>query len=156
MPPRVVGGDGCISFTFNKSWGNAMTDALRPRIGINKDTAFFWEGLKAGKLLIQHCQSCDQLQHPPGPCCKHCQSFELDAVEASGRGKIHSLVRMYHPIAPPFEAGHPIVLVELEEGTRLVAELINSTPEQAHIGADVEVVITRCDDEVTLALFQPA
>ena len=68
-----------------------MSNALRPRIGVNKDTQFFWDGLKQGKLLIQHCKACDQLQHPPGPCCKHCQSFELDAIESTGRGTIHSL-----------------------------------------------------------------
>lgn len=133
-----------------------MEQALRPRIGVNKDTKFFWDGLKGGKLLIQHCQNCDQLQHPPGACCKHCQSFDLDAIESRGRGKIHSFVRMHHPIEPPFEAGHPIILVQLEEGTRIIAGLINSTPEQVRIGERVKLTITRCDDEVTLALFEPA
>ena len=133
-----------------------MSNALRPRIGVNKDTQFFWDGLKQGQLLIQHCKACDQLQHPPGPCCKHCQSFELDAIESTGRGTIHSFVRMHHPVAPPFESGHPIVLVELEEGTRLIADFINSTPEQVFIGAAVKVAITKCDDEMTLALFEPA
>lgn len=133
-----------------------MAEALRPRIGVNKDTKFFWDGLKQGKLLIQHCVSCDRLQHPPGACCKHCQSFELDAVESCGRGVIHSFVRMHHPIKPPFEKGHPIALVELEEGTRLIADLINAKPEQVCIGTKVKVAITKCDDEVTLALFEPA
>tara|TARA_B100000767_G_C19512497_1_gene429042 strand:+ start:180 stop:581 length:402 start_codon:yes stop_codon:yes gene_type:complete len=133
-----------------------MSEALRPRIGVNKDTQFFWDGLKQGKLLIQHCIRCDQLQHPPGPCCKRCQSFELDAIVSTGRGKIHSFVRMHHPVAPPFEAGHPIVLVELEEGTRLIADFINSRSEQIYIGAKVKAAITKCDDEVTLALFEPA
>ena len=113
---------------------NHMVQALRPRIGVNKDTQFFWDGLKGGKLLIQHCQNCDQLQHPPGACCKHCQSFDLDAIEA----------------------GHPIILVQLEEGTRIIAGFINSTPEQVRIGEKVKLTITRCDDEVTLALFEPA
>jgi uncharacterized OB-fold protein len=134
---------------------NHMVQALRPRIGVNKDTQFFWDGLKGGKLLIQHCQNCDQLQHPPGACCKHCQSFDLGAIESCGRGEIHSFVRMHHPIQPPFEAGHPIVLVQLEEGTRIIAGFINSTPEQVRIGEKVKLTITRCDDEVTLALFEP-
>jgi uncharacterized OB-fold protein len=71
------------------------------------------------------------------------------------RGEIHSFVRMHHPIQPPFEAGHPIILVQLEEGTRIIAGFINSTPEQVRIGEKVKLTITRCDDEVTLALFEP-
>jgi uncharacterized OB-fold protein len=63
---------------------------------------------------------------------------------------------MHHPIQPPFEAGHPIILVQLEEGTRIIAGLINSTPEQVCIGERVKLTITQCDDEVTLALFEPA
>ncbi len=132
-----------------------MTEVLRPRIGVNKDTQFFWDGLKQGKLLIQHCKSCDRLQHPPGPCCKHCQSFELDAVESSGRGVIDSYVRMHHPLPPPFKKGHPIGLIKLEEGTRLVAELINIQPAQIAVGTAVKVVITPCDKDVTLAFFEP-
>ena len=133
-----------------------MSEALRPRIGVNKDTQFYWDGLKQGKLLIQRCNDCGALQHPPGPCCKHCQSFDLAPIEASGNGTVHALVRMHHPMPPPFVKGQPIALVELEEGTRLVAELINYGDREPSIGDDVKVAITRCDDDVTLAFFEPA
>ena len=67
-------------------------------------------------MLIQHCKNCDKLQHPPGPCCKYCQSFEWDTVAASGKGKLVSFVKMHHPDLPGFEKPNPVGLIELEEG----------------------------------------
>ncbi len=130
--------------------------ALRPRPGMNKDTRFFWQGLKEGKLLIQRCTSCKTLRHPPSPMCPSCRSLERDAVEASGKGVIHSYVNVHHPDLPAFDASpNPVALVELEEGTRLVAGLIGIEPEDVRIGLPVQAEITQCDDELALALFRP-
>lgn len=127
----------------------------RPRPGINRDNAFFWEGLKEGKLLIQRCQSCQTLRHPPSPMCPNCQSLERDTVVASGKGVIHSFVNLHHPALPAFDEPNPIALVELEEGTRIVAGLVGIEPEDVKIGMPVQAEITACDDELTLALFRP-
>ena len=133
-----------------------MQKALRPRMGVNRDTQFYTDGLQNGKLLIQHCKQCDKLQHPPGPCCKHCQSFDWDTVEAGGKGVLASFVKMHHPALPGLEAPNPVGLIELAEGTRLIAQLINFSPEQIKVGAPVDLVIERCDDELTLPFFKPA
>ena len=129
--------------------------AVRPRPGINRDNRFFWEGLKEGKLLIQRCVSCETLRHPPSPMCPSCRSLERDAVEASGKGVIHSFVNLHHPALPAFDEPNPIALVELEEGTRLVAGLVGIEPEDVKIGLPVQAEITQCDEELTLALFRP-
>ncbi len=129
--------------------------AVRPRPGINRDNRFFWEGLKEGKLLIQRCKSCETLRHPPSPMCPSCRSLERDAVEASGNGVIHSFVNLHHPALPAFDEPNPIALVELEEGTRLVAGLVGIEPEDVKIGMAVKAEITQCDEELTLALFRP-
>jgi uncharacterized OB-fold protein len=111
----------------------------RPRPGITHDNRFFWDGVNAGKLLIQRCADCKELRHPPAPMCPHCRSTEWNTVEASGRGTIYSFVFHHHPTIPPFEAGHPIALIELEEGTRIVTDLVGARPEQIAIGITVEV-----------------
>ena len=129
---------------------------LRPRMGVNKDTRFFTDGLQGGKLLIQHCTSCDKLQHPPGPCCKYCQSFEWDTVEACGKGVLASFVKMHHPDLPGFDKPNPVGLITLAEGTRLVAQLIDFQADEIKVGVAVQMVMTRCDDELTLPLFKPA
>lgn len=127
-----------------------------PRPGITHDSRFFWEGLRAGKLLIQRCRDCHHLQHPPAPMCVACHSFALGAAEASGRGTIHSFVVAHHPPIPPFSYPNVIVLVDLEEGTRLVSRLIGVDPDDVAIGMPVEVDFERVDDDLTLHLFRPA
>jgi uncharacterized OB-fold protein/acyl dehydratase len=94
----------------------------RPRPAITHDNRFFWQGVDAGRLLIQRC-TCGALRHPPGPMCPTCHSLEWDAVEASGRGTVYSYVVAHHPAIPPFEYPNLIVLVALEEGTRIVSNV---------------------------------
>lgn len=128
----------------------------RPRPARSRDNAFFWEGVEKGRLLIQRCASCERLRHPPGPMCPHCHSLEWDTLEASGRGRVFSFVVAHHPEIPPFEYPNLIVLVELEEGTRLVSNLVGVDPADAEIGMPVEVAFTRVDPELVLPLFRPA
>lgn len=122
--------------------------------GISDDTRFFWDGLKEGKLLIQHCKSCDKLQHPPGPVCSNCQSFDLDSVESTGKGSLYSFVVMHYPEVPPFEYPNPIGLVELDEGTRIIAGLVEC--DHIEIGQPLELVINTFDGDLTLPQFRPA
>src|SRR5690606_8865375 len=117
----------------------AVSKPLRPRPAMSADTQFFWDGLKQRRLLIQRCADCGVLRHPPGPACPHCHSLGWDTVEASGPGRIHSFVVMHYPEVPPFEYPLPIVLVDLEEGTRLVAGVSGVKPADIRIDAEVEV-----------------
>ncbi|MEG0556523.1 MAG: Zn-ribbon domain-containing OB-fold protein, partial [Comamonas sp.] len=130
--------------------------AKRPMPGISDDNRFFWEGAKQGKLLIQHCKSCGELNHPPGPVCPHCHSFEWDTVQASGLGEVYSFVVMHYPEVPPFDHPNPIGLIELEEGTRLIAQLVGIKPEDVKIGQKVKVEFNTFNDgELTLPQFRP-
>ncbi len=134
----------------------AKPAARRPRPAKSRDNAFFWEGVDGGELLIQRCSGCSRLRHPPGPMCPHCHSLDWDTLEASGRGRVFSFVVAHHPVIPPFEPPNLIVLVELEEGTRLVSNLVGVDPAAVEIGMPVEVEFTRIDDELVLPLFRPA
>ncbi len=78
----------------------------RPRPAANQDNAFFWDGIKRGKLLIQRCTGCQRLRHPPGPMCPKCSSLEWDTLEASGRGSVYSYVVAHHPPVPSVEVFH--------------------------------------------------
>lgn len=127
----------------------------RPAPGISDDTRFFWDGVREGRLLIQRCSGCGRLRHPPGPVCPHCHSFEWDTVQASGRGTVYSFVVMHYPEVPPFEHPNPIGLIELEEGTRLVAQLVGLKPEEVRIGLPVQVEFNCVDGELVLPQFRP-
>ncbi len=128
----------------------------RPRPALTQDNAFFFEGAKQHKLLIQRCTACGTLRHPPRPSCAACRSFEWDAVEASGRGTLYSFVVNHYPQVPAFDYPLVVALVELDEGTRLVANVSGITPETAAIGMAVECGFEDFDDDLSLPVFHPA
>ncbi|GAB2749446.1 putative OB-fold protein/acyl dehydratase [Amycolatopsis magusensis] len=126
---------------------------LRPVI--SPDTAFFWEGTKVGELRIQRWG--DVLRHPPGPMPP---DGALDAVPdyvvASGRGTVYSYVVHHHPPVPGKELPFVVALVELEEGVRVLGELLDARPEEVHIGLEVRAAFLRIDDELTLPAWRVA
>lgn len=128
----------------------------RPRPSLNQDVSFFWEGAARGELLVQRCSECRTLRHPPGPGCPNCSCLEWEAVAMSGAGEIYSFVRHHHPQIPPFETGHPVVLVELDEGPRLVSELASedATRTDLAIGMRVEVQFDEVEDEFVMPRFR--
>jgi uncharacterized OB-fold protein/acyl dehydratase len=128
---------------------------LRPRPALTQDNSFFFEGAKQHKLLIQRCTACGTLRHPPRPACAHCRSFDWDTLEASGRGTIYSFVVNHYPQVPAFDYPLVVALVELEEGTRLVANVSGITPETAAIGMAVEAGFEDFDEELSLPVFHP-
>ncbi len=136
--------------------GGAPAKPRRPRPAINQDNAFFWDGVKRKELLIQRCTGCGRLRHPPRPMCPSCQSLEWKPVTASGRGSVYSFVVIHHPPFPPFEYPHVVALVDLEEGTRLVANLIDVDPKRVRIGMPVRVDFVAVDEELVLPQFRPA
>jgi len=141
-PPLSVGGD-------------AHAPARRPRPAITQDIEFFFDGARQGKLLIQRCTSCGTLRHPPLPACAECRSFEWDTVESSGRGTVFSFVVVHHPQVPGFDYPLPIALVELEEGTRFLADLVGVDPDRVTVGMPVAAEFITYDDALTLPAFGP-
>jgi uncharacterized protein len=128
----------------------------RPHPAITHDNAFWFEGARAHRLLIQHCTSCGTLRHPPLPACGTCGSFAWDTVEASGRGTLFSYVVVHYPQVPSFEYPLPIGLVELEEGTRVVANIGGVEPDAIEVGMALRAEFVEYDEELSLPLFVPA
>ena len=126
---------------------------LRPRPATTEDSAFFFEGLLDGKLLIQQCAECGTLRHPPGPMCRNCRSLRWAALHATGNATIHSFVVVHYPQVPSFDYPNQVVLVELDEGVRLVANTIDIARDMLVIGARVRLVIQRVDDALALPFF---
>ena len=86
--------------------------------------------------------------------CPKCGAYDLGYVVASGRGKVYSHVEPVHPKVRSFDYPLVVALIELEEGTRLVSNVIDVDPDQVEIGMDVEVVIQECNG-VDLPVFRP-
>jgi len=129
--------------------------SMRLAPSMTGDTQFFWDGVKDGRLLIQRCATCGALRHPPRPMCPHCHSLAWDTLESSGRGTVYSFVMPRHPQFPFFDDDYIVALIELEEGTRLVSNLVDVAPDEARIGMPVAVRFDEFDGEVVLPVFTP-
>src|SRR6201993_513612 len=123
--------------------GSAVPDDLDPdammRPSSSRDTAFFWEGVKAHELRIQRPRD-ESLQHPPVPALWQDKGLPIDYLVPSGRGTVFSFVVHHAPKVPGRTLPFVIALVELEEGVRMLGELRNVEPASVEIGMAVRAV----------------
>jgi len=115
-----------------------------------RDEDFFWEAVDRGELVAQRCQGCGKLRHPPLPSCSECGSEAWEVQRLSGRGRVHTWIVSRHPTQPD-PSPRVVVLVDLEEGLRLVSNLIDA--ENARTGAAVALEITNVNGR-QLPLFR--
>lgn len=102
----------------------------------SRDTAFFWEGVKAHELRIQKLAD-GSLQHPPVPALWQDPAEPVDYAVASGRGTVYSFVVHHAPKVPGRTLPFVIALVELEEGVRMLGELRGADPAAVEVGMPV-------------------
>jgi len=110
-----------------------------PRLTVTQDNEFFFQAAREGRLEIQRCTGCDTLRHPPSPSCPHCRSFDWDTVESSRKCTLHSYTIVHHPQDPSFEYPLAVGLVDLEEGTRFVADIAGIDHDELDFGMELEI-----------------
>jgi uncharacterized OB-fold protein len=137
-----------------------MSDATyaKPLPRITADNAPFFDGLKSGQLRLQRCTDCERFHFPPGPVCPYCFSDEVEWTPTSGRGTISSWVVVHKAWFPAFEAEIPynVVQVELDEGPRLTANVIDVAPDELAVGMKVVAVVDDVTPEQYLLRFRRA
>lgn len=121
------------------------------------ETQHFWDGTLAGELRLQRCDTCAKIYFPPRPFCPACGSREVSVFKASGKAKLYSYVIHHRPV-PGFTPPYAIAVVELEEGPRMMTNIVEcpQTPEALQLDMPVEVVFEPQNDKITLPLFRPA
>ncbi len=121
------------------------------------ETQHYWDGTRVGELRLQRCSACSNVYFPPRPFCPGCASRDVQVFSASGRATLHSYVISHRPM-PGFEAPYAIAVVELEEGPRVMTNIVESpqTPEALQLDMPLEVVFEAVSDDITLPLFKPA
>jgi uncharacterized OB-fold protein len=124
---------------------------------VARDDQYFWDGVAARRLLIQRCAACGTLRHPPVPMCGNCGSLGWDTQEASGRGRVLTWILSRHPNQPDADA-RVVALVELEEGVRVVSNLVDVPNDDPYAQYDdMEVGVDYREHEgVTLFVFRPS
>ena len=132
-----------------------MTTDRPPRLQPNHFTEPFWEACRRGVLEAALCKGCGHLFMPLGPVCPKCWSNELSAQALSGYGEVLSFTVYRQSYHPDFPVPYVIALIALEEGPRLISNVIGCTPEAVAIGVRVKVRFEP-RGEFILPLFAPA
>jgi uncharacterized OB-fold protein len=138
---------------------------LEPPVGA--ESGPFWDATRDGRLLVQWCVRCDRGVFYPRAFCPYCAGVggndaggPLEWREASGRATVHAAVVEYRPEAAgaSFANGAPycVALVDLEEGVRMMTNIVGCRPEDVHSGMAVTVSWEPLSDGRQLALFRPA
>jgi uncharacterized OB-fold protein len=130
----------------------------KPLPRITADNRPFWEATRRHELRLQRCRACDRFRYPPAPVCPQCLAEDAEWTRVSGRGTVSTFVVFHKVYFPAFAADVPynVVQVELEEGPRLTANLVDVPNDQIRVGMPVEVVFDDVTPEVTLPRFRPA
>ena len=136
-----------------------MADYKKPIPQAVPETQEFWDGLKRGEFTLQRCNeaACNgKAYFPPRPFCPNCGSRNVGSFKASGRGKLHSYVIVQRP-APGWDGPYAIAVVELDEGPRLMTNIVNvnQVPEELPLDLVVELAPESITDEISLPKFQP-
>jgi uncharacterized protein len=121
------------------------------------ETKPFWQGTREGELRLQRCDACAHVYFPPRPFCPKCAGRAVSWFAASGRGSLYSYIIHHRPV-PGFTPPYSIAVVELEEGPRMMTNIIDcpQTPEALQLDMRVEVVFKQLNDEIFLPQFRPA
>ena len=105
------------------------------------ETQFFWEGAARSQLLLQRCDDCKKAYFPPRPFCPHCASRKVSVFQASGKATLYSYVINHRPRPDLGTEPHSIAVVELEEGPRMMTNIVGcpQTPEALVLDMPLEV-----------------
>ena len=130
--------------------------AQKPIPAVTAELAPFFAAAREGKLVVQRCVACGHRRFPPRDICSQCLGRKAEWVASSGRGTIVSFNVMHQVYHPGFasEAPYAVVLIELEEGGRMISNLVDCPRDRVAIGAPVAVTFEALSDEVTLPKFR--
>ncbi|CAM3959772.1 DNA-binding protein [Bordetella tumbae] len=109
-----------------------------PAPATNPENEAFFVAAAQGRLLYGRCRVCGRAHYYPRYSCPHCFSAEVDWVEASGRGHIYT-----YTVTGAASDRQVLAFVELEEGVRMLSNIVDAAPEEVAVGALVQVAFGR-------------
>jgi uncharacterized OB-fold protein len=133
---------------------DATLPSDRPRPAATPDTRWWWDAINEHRLQIQRCDGCERLRHPPTPSCPSCRSLEWSPIEASGQGEVYSYTVLHHPQLPGFDYPLAAAVIQLEEGARLVSNVVGVPAAEVRIGQPVQVEYLDAGDGISLPQFR--
>jgi len=122
------------------------------------ETRGYWEGAGRGELVLQRCTACGAVQHKPRALCVSCLGDHIEHFVASGRGTVHTFTVTHQNLAPGFAQACPYVFayVDLEEGPRLLTNVVGCAPDAVRIGMAVKADFVATGEGLGVPRFVPA
>jgi uncharacterized protein len=120
-------------------------------------TKGFYDWCKRHELRFQRCGDCGTWRHVPREICPECNSWNWEWTRSSGYGTIFTWTVAERPLHRAFAGAAPYAptVIEMDEGVRVLSEIVDCAPADLQIGMPVEVVFDDVTDEVTLPKFRP-
>lgn len=131
--------------------------ATKPLPQVSAEMAPFFAAARRHELVVQRCHGCGAYRFPARDRCSACLSREAEWRRVSGHGTVFSYAVMHQVYHPGFadEVPYAVVVVELEEGARVLSNVVGCPVQEMRIGMPVEVVFDEVGAEVTLPKFRP-
>ena len=131
--------------------------ATKPVPVTDEISAPFFNGAREGKLMLQHCSGCDRWSFPVRERCPHCLAAKLEWRQASGRGTLYTFTIMHQVMNPGFASAVPynVAQVDLEEGVRMVSNVVGIRNDALRIGMKLEAVFEDVGVDISLPKFCP-
>lgn len=132
--------------------------SARPQPPVTETSAPFWEGTRSRRLLVQRCADCGTWVWYPRTACTSCLGSDLHWTEVAGRGTVHAVSVHHRPGVPELKDRTPyaVALVDLDEGPRLLSNVVNCAPDTVHVGQRVVASWEPLADGRHLVVFEPA
>jgi len=117
----------------------------------------FWASVREHRIALQRCDRCGTFRFIPSPLCPRCWSQEATWTPVSGRGEVYTYTVVHRAPTPAYQAMAPYVIahVTLEEGPRMISQLVDVPPEEVRIGLPVELTYRDVSPELSLYFFTP-
>lgn len=119
----------------------------------------YWDAARRHELRLPRCRGCGRRFFYPRAACPHCLSADVEWQRVSGRGTLHTFTVVHRGQKGfPLPAPYVLAIVELDEGPRLMTNLVDCEPDPAtlRIGMAVEVVFADVTRDISLPRFRPA
>jgi uncharacterized OB-fold protein len=142
---------------MNEPTPTASSTHAKPLPLLDPISATYWRAAREGRLLVQECASCGNRQWYPRALCTVCAA-EPAWIECTGRGTVHTFTVIRQNGMPGFAAELPYVvaMIDLDEGVRVMGNVLDVAVEAVHVGMPVEVVFVPADDEIAIPQWRPA
>jgi uncharacterized OB-fold protein len=136
---------------------DAGSDLPSPEPHVTPETVAYWEAAGDGRLLVGYCTDCGEHFFYPRRRCPLCAGADVEYVEAEGTGTVHART-IVRQAGGDYAEATPYVLayVELDEGPRMLTNVVGADPEDVEVGDRVEVTFDAVAGDVALPRFRPA